>query len=136
VKTDDPIQLTSRDFEVRVADIMTDAGEARIGGRASSTSSPVPRVVRNELAPNHPNPFNPTTTITYSIAQGGRVSLRVFSVDGREVRTLVDGRQNPDVYRAAWDGADNGGVKVASGVYFYRLSAPGFAATRKMVLLK
>jgi hypothetical protein len=93
-------------------------------------------VVRNELVQNHPNPFNPTTTITYSIAQGGRVGLSIFSVDGREVRTLVDERQTPDVYRVEWDGTDGRGVPVASGVYFYRLSVPGFVATRKMVLLK
>ena len=135
IKSDGPVQLSAADFELRVADIMTTAGEARLGGAAVAASS-IPRVVHNELAQNHPNPFNPTTTISYSIAKRGHVVVAVYAVDGRRVRTLVDEVQSSDIYRVSWDGTDNRGSKVASGVYFYRISSPQFSATKKMVLLK
>jgi len=89
------------------------------------------------LAQNHPNPFNPTTTIEYSIARTGHVSLRVYNVAGQLVRTLVDEVQTPDAVQAAvWDGRDGAGREVSSGVYFYRLVTKEVTKTRKMVLLK
>jgi hypothetical protein len=136
VSTDNALQLTSKDFEVRVADILTATGQATIRSGAATTSGAVPRVVKNELAQNHPNPFNPATAISYSIAQTGHVELSVFGVDGRRIRTLVNEVESPDVYRVNWDGTDDRGSRVASGVYFYRISSPHFSATRKMVLLK
>ncbi len=92
---------------------------------------------RNTLSQNHPNPFNPTTTIEYSIAGAGHVSLRIYNVAGQLVRTLVDAVQTPDVIQAAvWDGRDGAGRMVSSGVYFYRLVTKEVTKTRKMVLLK
>lgn len=106
------------------------------GHTASAVSSTVaPAGVT--LAQNHPNPFNPTTTISYALARRGRVSLAIYDARGRHVRTLVD-----DVVSAAgahdalWDGSDNNGVTVASGVYFYRLRVDGRSLTKRMVLLK
>ncbi|NIO28033.1 MAG: choice-of-anchor D domain-containing protein [Candidatus Latescibacteria bacterium] len=89
------------------------------------------------LYQNVPNPFNPTTTIAYDVpAGGGRVRLDIFDVSGRLVRILVDGTQTEGVKRASWDGRNNQGAVVASGVYFCRMTAPEFTQTRKMVLLR
>jgi flagellar hook assembly protein FlgD len=83
-----------------------------------------------------PNPFNPATTIKYSIAQDVDVSLVVYNVSGQRVRSLVDTHQRADVYKVAWDGLNDQGQQVASGMYFYKLVAGKFVQTRKMVLLK
>ncbi|UCH83848.1 MAG: hypothetical protein JSW50_15640, partial [Candidatus Latescibacterota bacterium] len=89
------------------------------------------------LNQNVPNPFNPTTAIHYDVpAGGGRVTIRIYDVGGRLVRTLVDGVQNAGQKRTYWNGRDGRGQSVASGVYFYRMAAPGFEKTRKMVLLR
>ena len=92
----------------------------------------------NRLDNAYPNPFNPTTTIRYSIASAGRVSLKIYNAAGQLVRTLVDSDQAPQVggFSVTWDGAGNTGGSVASGVYFYRLAAKDFSQTKKMVLLK
>ena len=92
--------------------------------------------VANSLAQNHPNPFNPTTTIGYSIAKDNEVMLTIYDVAGRKVRTLVNERQKADVYKLTWDGSNDAGTRVASGVYFYKLVAGNFVKTKKMVLLK
>ncbi len=89
------------------------------------------------LEQNVPNPFNPTTEIRYTVpAGGGAVSLQVFDVAGRLVSTLVDERQAGGRRAATWSGRDDGGRPVASGIYFYRLTVPGFVETRKMVPLQ
>ena len=89
------------------------------------------------LAQNVPNPFNPVTRIRFDVVPGGaRVTLRVFDVEGRLVRTLVDGFEAEGERTAVWDGSDSRGYPVASGLYFYRLEAPDFVETRKMLLLK
>jgi hypothetical protein len=88
------------------------------------------------LRQNYPNPFNPYTTITYSLSLGSHVIVRIYDVKGRFVRTLVDGFRAADVHREVWDGRNAHSEPVASGVYFYRLTAGGFTMTKKMVLLK
>jgi hypothetical protein len=91
----------------------------------------------NDLEQNYPNPFNPATTIEYSIARPGHVTLRVYNVAGQLVRTLVDENQAPGPVRIArWDGRNETGNPVASGVYLYQLEAPGFTRTKKMVMVR
>jgi flagellar hook assembly protein FlgD len=90
----------------------------------------------NRLDQNVPNPFNPSTVIGYAIARDEQVTLTVYDVGGRKVRTLVNERQRADVYRVTWDGMTDAGVRAASGVYFYKLAAGKFTQTKKMVLLK
>ncbi|OGG00696.1 MAG: hypothetical protein A3F83_03855 [Candidatus Glassbacteria bacterium RIFCSPLOWO2_12_FULL_58_11] len=94
------------------------------------------------LSQNHPNPFNPSTTINYSIAaeESGpsrvRVHLEVFNLRGQLVRTLVNDIQEPGDYSFYWQGQDDLGGQLGSGVYLCRLLAGKYVATRKMVLAK
>jgi hypothetical protein len=91
----------------------------------------------NELKHAYPNPFNPVTTIAYSVQSAGPVSIEVYDVSGRVVRTLLDTELDAGVKgQVVWDGTDDRGAKCASGVYFYRITAPGFTESHKMVMLK
>ncbi len=101
----------------------------------AALEAPVPPTV-TALQQNVPNPFNPVTTIRFSIAKPGWVTLIIFDVAGRPVRTLVQNRRETDYYEEVWDGRDDRGRTVASGVYLYQLMAPGYVETKKMVLLK
>ncbi|UCE17139.1 MAG: T9SS type A sorting domain-containing protein [Gemmatimonadota bacterium] len=87
--------------------------------------------VEYSLAQNYPNPFNPTTNIEYSVAGNARTTLRVYNVLGQELVTLVDEVKEPGHYSVDWDASE-----MASGVYFYRLEAGDFSATKRMVLMK
>lgn len=89
-----------------------------------------------KLYQNFPNPFNPTTTIIYDLPQGSMVHLDIFDINGRKVRDLFKGRQKAGHYNFVWDGTNSSGVKVVSGVYFYRLTCESFSATNKMILVK
>jgi hypothetical protein len=97
-----------------------------------------PVAFANSLDDNYPNPFNPTTTIKYSIASAGPVSLKIYNAAGQLVRSLVDEEQAPQAggFSVTWDGRANTGESVATGVYFYRLTAKDFSQTKKMALLK
>ncbi len=86
---------------------------------------------RFALGQNYPNPFNPSTTIRYAVPAAGRVTLRIFDVTGRLVATLEDGMREAGRYDVSWDAAN-----VAGGVYFCRMTAPGFTEMRRMVLIK
>ena len=89
------------------------------------------------LLRNYPNPFNPSTTITFSISQNGSVNLEVYDMTGRHVRTLLSGEVAAGHHTAQWDGRDERGSSVGSGVYFYRLRVgSNFSDSRKMLLLK
>jgi hypothetical protein len=83
-----------------------------------------------------PNPFNPQTTIEYTVAEHGRVTLGVYDVAGRMVRVLVDSPRSPGRYAETWDGLDERGAEVASGVYFIRLESAGRVTMQKAVLAK
>lgn len=88
------------------------------------------------LAQNYPNPFNPETTIEYRVPEVGRVVLKVYDLLGNEVRTLVDEVRQAGVHRINWNGRDNAGRTLATGVYIYKLHAGSFTAVRKMVYMK
>ena len=104
----------------------------------------VPRNVvpkETSLSPNYPNPFNPETWIPYQLSEPADVTVSIYSVDGKLVRTLALGHQPAGVYRSRsravhWDGRNAFGEPVASGVYFYTLNAGEFTATRKMLIRK
>ena len=89
-----------------------------------------------KLYQNSPNPFNPTTNIFYSLAKSSDVELTIYNLLGQKVKTLVNSRQQAKQYKVVWDGTNNQGVKVASGIYVYRLKAGDKVAVRKMILMK
>jgi flagellar hook assembly protein FlgD len=88
------------------------------------------------LSQNYPNPFNPMTTIDYSLPEQSQVTLEVFNVLGQRVKTLADMVQPAGRHRIVWDGKDDQGKDVASGIYFYRLEAGEFTDSKRMVILK
>lgn len=88
------------------------------------------------LMQNYPNPFNPTTTIEFSIPNGQDVRLSIYSLEGREIITLVNGFTGRGHHKVVWQGKDNNGIPLPSGVYFYTLSANDFRQTHRMVFLK
>lgn len=96
-----------------------------------------------QLAQNYPNPFNPSTTIQYGLPKQSNVTVKIYSVLGQEVKTLVNNDQSPSFYRVVWNGTDNNGSHVGSGVYFIRITAQSsepnskpFMQVKKMLLMK
>jgi hypothetical protein len=123
-------------YKMSAVDDAGNESDAATPGTATSAQDPV---IPNAFAlhQNVPNPFNPATTIYYDVARGGgAVKLQVFDARGRLVKTLIDGAQSEGAKSATWSGLNDGGQQVATGVYFYRLTAQGFSQTRRMVLLK
>lgn len=131
-----------------IADLLTNAAAAatkydetiNLAAETAEQVSGAPGLPKAfSLAQNHPNPFNPGTTIEYIIPDDGntrRVSLNVYDIRGKLVATLVNAEQSGGSYSVEWNGTDRNGSQVASGVYFYRISADEFTSIRKMVLLK
>jgi PKD repeat protein len=105
------------------------------GGPGAASERALPSAFA--LLQNHPNPFNPTTTIRYDVPRGGgHVMLRVYNVSGQLVRTLVNGFESAGHKNARWNATDDRGQTVSTGIYFYQLKAEGFSETRKMLLMK
>lgn len=88
------------------------------------------------LGKNFPNPFNPTTTIEYSIPVAGQTNLVIYNLAGQKVRTLVNSVQAPSFYKVVWDGKNDNGMTVATGTYFYKLVSGNYSKTVKMTLVK
>jgi hypothetical protein len=111
------------------------AGVAEIND-AGVVAAPVAPLASRSWLKTSPNPFNPRTVIDYGIAAASSVSLDVFDVRGRRVATLVRQRVEAGAHRTAWDGQDDAGRPLASGVYFLRLQLPGSVSVCKVVLAK
>ncbi len=88
------------------------------------------------LLQNHPNPFNPETEISYTLSKDTYVNLTVYNILGQKVKTLVDGFETAGPKSVIWEGMDEGGNQIGSGVYFYRISAGGFVQTNTMITLR
>jgi len=88
------------------------------------------------LDQNYPNPFNPTTTIRYAIPSNANVNLVIYNIQGQKIRTLVSSEQKAGYYQVVWDGRNEMGQTVSSGLYLYRVQAGSFVATQKMLMLK
>ena len=102
-------------------------------------SSQLPKASSFNLAQNSPNPFNPSTFITFTVPGDESVnsfSLKIYNLRGQVIKTLVDGNVSPGTHTIQWDGRANNGRDVPSGVYFYRMNAPDATMTRKMILLR
>jgi hypothetical protein len=96
----------------------------------------VPEAARFGMLENYPNPFNPTTRIEFSLGERAQVSMRIYDMSGKVVRTLVNETMSVGRHSASWNGEDEYGRPVASGIYVCRLEAAGKTALRKMVLLR
>ncbi len=141
---DGSVLTTPRDFDGKSLDQLTatagmakellDEAYEQLGAQQPST---LPKSY--SLAQNTPNPFNPSTTISYTVPEGAgqvEVKLTVFNLRGQELTRLVSTSQGPGSYTVNWNGDDSAGRQLSSGVYFYRMQAGDYVATRKMVLLK
>ena len=128
------VSLSDMKISLESGEILTVNGAN--GSLSSSSEVFLPKAF--VLSQNNPNPFNPSTTISYSVAEGksGNVSLSVYNIRGKRVATLVDEFKEAGHYSVTWNGDSVSGEKVPSGVYFYRLAAEDYVSTRKMVLLK
>ena len=89
-----------------------------------------------ELSQNYPNPFNPTTKIAFALQQNSYVSLKIYNMLGREIKSLLNAEMLAGNHSIDWNGEDNNGFKVASGTYIYKMTAGNFMAVKKMVLIK
>jgi hypothetical protein len=89
-----------------------------------------------ELTNNYPNPFNPSTNLQFAVPKQGNITLAVYNVLGQRVRTLADGVYAPGQYTITWDGKDESGRTLASGIYFARLETGSIALVKKMLMMK
>jgi DNA-binding transcriptional regulator YhcF (GntR family) len=102
------------------------------GSVSSGTASAVPNIT----AQSYPNPFNPETEISYTLPENSYVSVTIFNIQGQKVKRLVNEYQPAGTKKVVWDGRDENGEGVASGIYFYRIEAGSHTMTNRMVLLK
>jgi hypothetical protein len=120
--------------------VFTDVGGMKDSTTWSFTITPVADVelpTEFYLGQNYPNPFNPTTTISFSLPKEAPVTFEIYNMLGVRIRTLMAGQtKSAGLYSVAWDGRDDAGVSMSSGVYLYRISAGSFLASKKMTLLK
>ena len=123
-------------YKVAALDFVGNESPPASAGTVTAATDPaIPQTYR--LYPNVPNPFNPTTSIRYDVpAGGGMVTFRIYDVSGKLIQTVLDGPQTAGQQTVTWNGRDSQGRSVASGVYFYRLQAPGYEKTLKMVLVQ
>lgn len=124
----DPFQI-ARGLQINGLDLLTPMAET-----GSLLAVTAPKAF--SLYQNFPNPFNPETLIRYDIAESVQVSLQVYNVLGQLVRTLVNEQQAAGRYSITWNGLDQAGVAVSSGVYFYQIQAGSYEQGKRLVLLK
>ncbi|MDZ7340451.1 MAG: T9SS type A sorting domain-containing protein [candidate division KSB1 bacterium] len=110
------------------------SGNMRFHGPISVTVEAKPSGY--SLSQNYPNPFNPETAINFSLKEAGRVTLTIYNLQGQLVRTLVDEEKLAGSYSVMWDGKSDNGTLVGSGIYYYKLRANGFKATKKLMLAR
>ncbi|KAB2881295.1 T9SS type A sorting domain-containing protein, partial [bacterium] len=121
--------------ELKVKARVAALGKFKLGYDASfEGTNIVPAVFA--LKQNYPNPFNPSTTISYDVPEDTKLNLTIYNLLGQKVRTLVSGSQIAGSYKTLWNGTNDRGQTVASGIYFYRLETQSFIKTQKMLLIK
>jgi hypothetical protein len=122
-------------FPLSTIDRVEFALDGTVTGIGDAGREPNP-IVSSHLFQNFPNPFNPQTQIAFDLPSAGLAEIRIYDVLGRLVRTLVDEKRPAGYQILRWDGRDDDGRVVASGMYFYRLLAPGVDESRKMVVVR
>jgi len=114
-------------------------GESAPSNTASATpvsDSDMVSVAVTSLKGNYPNPFNPTTTISFAMAKEGHITLEIYNSKGQKVQTLVNGIRGIGHHQVVWDGRDITGNSVASGIYFYKMTTHEYSSVRKMLMIK
>ncbi|UCF06124.1 MAG: PD40 domain-containing protein [bacterium] len=134
--TKEGVPLSDEGFSLLFGDVLTMDGRIWKMQGAEVEGAEEIVVYRNRLGDNYPNPFNPNTVIEYSIARDSHVNLSIYNVNGQLVRTLKNEHQKRNKYTVSWDGKDNRGRDVSSGVYFYRLKTDEFTQSKKLILLR
>jgi hypothetical protein len=130
------IRFDGRIDEVRISNVarayiaLGDTPTAVLGGGTTA------RPEHSSLAQNYPNPFNGETSVSLALAQAALTELAVFDLAGQRVATLVRGQYGPGAYTVRWDGQDDAGRPLASGVYVYRLQSKVCHETRKLTILR
>jgi len=133
VDTGGPYGLHTYIWTGVVARMLIDLYGSSVGISQSGVSASPSRF---ELQQNYPNPFNPATTISFILPRAEKVTLIVFDVTGRLIKTLTNQKLSAGNHSVVWDGADESGRQVASGVFFYQLQTGNFAKSRKMILIR
>ncbi len=131
-------RLTDASTDIALVDPGWTIDNIRIIGGSSvpATDPALPPAFVNSLGANYPNPFNPETTLRFSLAAAGPARLCVYNLKGQLVRVLADSQMPAGSHSLVWDGKDDQGREQGSGVYFYRLESGDFRQTRKMILVK
>ena len=125
--------LDGNKYWYKIEEVSTD-GKSEFFGPISVQGIPLP--TEYSMAQNYPNPFNPETTIKYELPEVSEVSVNVYTLLGKEVKTLVNKIQNAGRYAAKWNGTGEDGKRVPSGIYFIRIQAGIFSQTRKMTFMQ
>ncbi|MDD3284742.1 MAG: FlgD immunoglobulin-like domain containing protein [Patescibacteria group bacterium] len=102
----------------------------------SNNDSIIPIANIPVLNQNYPNPFNPETTISFNLPKAGEMSLQIFNIKGQLIKTLFNGQKFTGSHQITWNGTDNSGNYVASGVYYYKMRTGKYSSTKKMILMK
>ena len=123
-------------YRFKIKNVTHEWGVDHYWGCLEGTTEEPPLPTMTQLFGNYPNPFNPTTSIRYSIEEPGLVSLDIYNVKGQLVKTLYHGNAEVGGHTVTWNGLDNSGNACSSGVYFYRLRTPNTSIIRKMLMLK
>ena len=105
-------------------------------GEQGEPEEEIPAITKPMLHGNYPNPFNPTTTISFSLPNEQKIELTIYNIKGQKVKTLYSGIASEGEQSVVWDGIDSNGKTVSSGIYFYKLKTESKELTRKMLLLK
>jgi len=108
--------------------------DVKITGPDANPGEVTPLVT--SLKGNYPNPFNPETTISYTVKDNSPVSIDIFNVKGQKVRRLVNEVKNAGNHTVIWNGTDDNGRAVSSGVYYFKMNAGKFSSTKKMIMMK
>lgn len=123
-------------FKVVYANLLTAADLYRFTPVYTGLKEDIITIREFQLFNNYPNPFNPLTNIFYQVPKASYVTLKIFNTLGQHIKTLVDEKKMPGKYRVIWDGKNEFGDYVSSGLYFYKLDSPDFSKTRKMIFIK
>jgi hypothetical protein len=124
------IQCVSHDAFIFMVD------QVQIEAPGGTPNNPQVTPVISQLIGNYPNPFNPETSIAFSTKENGPVSIDIYNVRGQKVRSLLNENKEAGNHTVVWNGKDDNGKNVASGVFFYRMKSGKYSSTKKMILMK